>query len=74
MPQSATVRIVDFCARHAWLVTSAGLLLVLATTAYDVTRLSITTDVERLFHATFPGTGASSPSSKRFLNTARWRS
>jgi hopanoid biosynthesis associated RND transporter like protein HpnN len=54
MLRSATVRIVDFCARHAWLVFIAGVLLALATTAYDVTRFSITTDVESLISRDVP--------------------
>src|ERR1700716_749636 len=54
MLQSATVRIVDFCARHAWLVVIAGVLLALATTAYNVTRFSITTDVESLISRDVP--------------------
>jgi hypothetical protein len=65
MLRSAAVLIVDFCARHAWPVVIAGVLVALATTAYDVTRFSITMS-SRLFRATFPGTGASSPSSKKF--------
>jgi len=48
------VRIVDFCARHAWLVVIAGMLLALATTAYDVTRFKITTDVESLISRDVP--------------------
>ena len=74
MLQSATVRIVDFCARHAWLVVIAGMLLALAATAYDVTRFKITTDVESLISRDVPCIGVSSRSSMRFLNTALWRS
>jgi hypothetical protein len=44
--RSAAVRIVDFCARRAWPVAIAGALIALATAAYDVTRFSVTTDVE----------------------------
>jgi hopanoid biosynthesis associated RND transporter like protein HpnN len=54
MLNSVIVRTVDFCARHRWLVISGGFLLAIAAAAYDVTRFSITTDVEALISETLP--------------------
>jgi len=54
MLQSAIVRIVDFCTRHAWPAIIAGLLLAVCATAYDVMRFSIKTDVEALISPDLP--------------------
>ncbi|MEN3385068.1 MAG: uncharacterized protein V7608_5112 [Hyphomicrobiales bacterium] len=54
MLQPATVRIVDFCARHAWPVIIVGMVLALAATVYDAARFSITTDVESLISRDVP--------------------
>jgi len=54
MMNSAIVRIVDFCARHRWIVIAAGVLLMVATAAYDVARFSINTDVESLISQKLP--------------------
>jgi uncharacterized protein len=51
---SVIVRTVDFCARHQWLVISGAFLLAIAAAAYDVTRFSITTDVEALISQKLP--------------------
>ena len=48
MIQSATVRIVDFCARHGRMVVIIGALIALVSIAYDAARFSITTDVDAL--------------------------
>jgi hopanoid biosynthesis associated RND transporter like protein HpnN len=70
MLNSVIVLIVDFCARHRWLVIVVGTLLMAATAGFDYGRFSITTDVEALisqnlpwhkrqlaFAAAFPGNG-----------------
>ena len=54
MMNSAIVRIVDFCARNRWIVIAAGVLLMIATAAYDVARFSINTDVESLISQKLP--------------------
>jgi hopanoid biosynthesis associated RND transporter like protein HpnN len=54
MLNTTLVPIVDFCARHRWLIIAGGLLLAIFTTAYDVTAFSITTDVEALISKNLP--------------------
>jgi uncharacterized protein len=54
MLNSVIVRIVDFCARHRWLVILIGTLLMAATAGFDYERFSITTDVEALISQSLP--------------------
>jgi hopanoid biosynthesis associated RND transporter like protein HpnN len=54
MLNSTIVRVVDFCARHCWMVVLTGLALAVATAAYDVRHFSITTDIEALISQTLP--------------------
>src|SRR5579871_5124525 len=54
MLSRAIVRIVDFCARHAWSMIAIGVVLMLGTAAFDVTRFSINTDVESLISQNLP--------------------
>jgi hypothetical protein len=48
------VRIVDFCARHHWMIIVAGTLLMLGATAFDATRFKINTDIEALISEDLP--------------------
>jgi hopanoid biosynthesis associated RND transporter like protein HpnN len=50
----AILRLVDFCAGHWRGVIIAGILLLVGTAAYDVTHLSISTDVEALMSQDLP--------------------
>src|SRR6202000_720890 len=54
MMNSAIVRIVDFCARHRWIVIASGALLMIATAGYDAARFSINTDIESLISQKLP--------------------
>src|ERR1700730_998071 len=54
MLNSTIVRVVDFCARHCWMVVLTGLALAVTTPAYDVSHFSITTDIEALISQTLP--------------------
>src|SRR3979490_2266560 len=54
MIHSATVRIVDFCARNRWTIVIAGMLLMLGAAAFDAARFSINTDVEGLISQDLP--------------------
>jgi hypothetical protein len=54
MMNSVIVRIVDFCARHRWIVIVAGALLMIAAAAYDAARFSINTDIESLISQKLP--------------------
>ena len=54
MLNSAVVRIVDFCARHRWLLIAAGILLTVAAAAYDFAYFSIDTDIEALISQKLP--------------------
>ncbi|MGA2998936.1 hypothetical protein [Bradyrhizobium sp.] len=60
MLKSLVVRIVGFSARHNWLMTIAGVVLMVLSATYDVVHFSITTDVEALI-------------SQSLLGRARWR-
>jgi hopanoid biosynthesis associated RND transporter like protein HpnN len=54
MTHSATVRIVDFCARNGWTIVIAGMLLMLGAAAFDAARFSINTDIEGLISQDLP--------------------
>jgi uncharacterized protein len=54
MLTTAVVRSVDFCARHCRLIIAAGTVLMIVAAAYDVTRFSITTDVDTLISRDLP--------------------
>jgi uncharacterized protein len=54
MLKSTVVRIVEFSARHNWLMTIVGAALMVAAATYDVARFSITTDVEALISQSLP--------------------
>jgi hopanoid biosynthesis associated RND transporter like protein HpnN len=54
MLKSTVVRIVEFCARHNWLMTIIGAALMVAAATYDAARFSITTDVEALISQSLP--------------------
>jgi hopanoid biosynthesis associated RND transporter like protein HpnN len=54
MLTSATVRLVDFCARRRWPVIAIGTFLLVVTAAYDISRFSIDTNVNALVSATVP--------------------
>jgi hopanoid biosynthesis associated RND transporter like protein HpnN len=54
MLNSVIVRTVDFCTRHRWLVITGGFVLAIAAAAYDVTRFSITTDIDALISQKLP--------------------
>jgi uncharacterized protein len=48
MLNSAIMQIVDFCVQRRWQVVVFGILLAVASAAYDVKRFSITTDTDSL--------------------------
>lgn len=50
----AIVQIVDFCARHKWIVIALAVVLLLGTAVFDATRFSIDTDIEGLISQTLP--------------------
>jgi len=54
MLKSLVVRIVGFSARHNWLMTIAGVVLMVSSATYDVVHFSITTDVEALISQSLP--------------------
>jgi len=54
MLNSAIVRIVGFCARYRWTVIVTGIVVMIATGVFAVTRFSITTDVESLISESLP--------------------
>ena len=54
MLKSTVVRIVEFSARHKWLMTIVGAALMVAAATYDVARFSITTNVEALISQSLP--------------------
>jgi hopanoid biosynthesis associated RND transporter like protein HpnN len=54
MLTSKIVRIVEFSARHNWLIVIVGVVLMVAATTYDAARFSITTDVEALISQNLP--------------------
>jgi uncharacterized protein len=54
MLKSLVVRIVEFSARHNWLMTIAGVALMVSSATYDVVHFSITTDVEALISQSLP--------------------
>jgi hypothetical protein len=54
MLTTAVVRSVDFCARHCRLMIAAGTVLMIVAAVYDVTRFSITTDVDTLISRDLP--------------------
>src|SRR3979490_1990426 len=54
MTHSATVRIVDFCARNGWTIVIAGALLMLGSAAFDAARFSINADIEGLISQDLP--------------------
>jgi hopanoid biosynthesis associated RND transporter like protein HpnN len=54
MLNSAIIRIVGFCARYRWTVIVAGIVVMIATGVFAVTRFSITTDVESLISENLP--------------------
>jgi uncharacterized protein len=54
MVSRAIVRIVDFCARNAWVTILIGVILMLGTAAFDAARFSINADVESLISQNLP--------------------
>ncbi len=54
MLSGAIVRIVDYCARHAWSVILIGAALMIGTAAFAATRFSINADVESLISQNLP--------------------
>jgi uncharacterized protein len=54
MLSHAIVRIVDFCARHAWFTILVSAALMLGTGAFAITRFSINTDVDSLISQNLP--------------------
>jgi hopanoid biosynthesis associated RND transporter like protein HpnN len=54
MLNSAIIRIVDFCAHYRWTVIVTGLVVMIATGVFAVTRFSITTDIESLISQNLP--------------------
>jgi uncharacterized protein len=54
MINSAIIRIVDFCARYRWMVIVAGIVVMIVTGVFAVTRFSITTDTESLISENLP--------------------
>jgi uncharacterized protein len=54
MINSAIVRVVDLCARYRWTAIGIGVVLMLATAVFDVTRFSVNTDVQGLISQSLP--------------------
>jgi hopanoid biosynthesis associated RND transporter like protein HpnN len=54
MINSAIVRVVDLCARYRWTAIAIGVVLMLATAVFDVTRFSVNTDVQGLISQNLP--------------------
>ena len=54
MINSAIVRVVDVCARYRWTAIAIGVVLMLATAVFDVTRFSVNTDVQGLISQNLP--------------------
>jgi hypothetical protein len=54
MINSAIVRVVDLCARYRWTTIAIGVVLMLATAVFDVTRFSVNTDVQGLISENLP--------------------
>jgi uncharacterized protein len=66
MLSSAVVRIVDFCVQRRWQVVVFGILLAVASAAYDVRCFSITTDTDSLISEKLPWHQRQSALSKAF--------